>query len=444
MSNLIAREVATGASPVADTGVTVLELNAVCKSFAKPSGEPLHVLAGIDLTLREGEILGLLGRSGSGKSTLLRIAAGLVEPSSGTVRYCGRLLAGPTAGIAVVFQTFALYPWLTVLENVELGLDALGVSPDVARERARAAIELIGLDGFESAFPRELSGGMRQRVGFARALVSEPVLLLMDEPFSALDVLTAETLRTDFLDLWNARQLPIKAVMMVTHNIEEAVLMCDRIHVLGAGPGLVEATLNVSLPHPRNRRDPAFQAIVGEIYAALTARFAGTVESRDAARGGLAMRLPDVSSHHLVGFIDTLAAAPHDGHAELGSIASALALRIDALFPMAAALHILEFAEWRERTIRLTAAGHVFARSGDDERRRLFREHLVRFVPLAAHIDEVLDEREKHRAPRKRFELELEDHLDPRNAQQALRVVIDWGRYAGLFDYDDHTRTFGR
>ncbi|KIP13635.1 ABC transporter family protein [Burkholderia sp. MSHR3999] len=422
----------------------MLELEAVCKSFAMPSGAPLRVLANVDLALREGEILGLLGRSGSGKSTLLRIAAGLVKPSSGAVWYRGRPLAGPTDGIAVVFQTFALYPWLTVLENVELGLDALGVGTDVARERSLAAIELIGLDGFESAFPRELSGGMRQRVGFARALVSDPVLLLMDEPFSALDVLTAETLRTDFLDLWNARQLPIKAVMMVTHNIEEAVLMCDRIQVLGTGPGHVEATLRVGLPHPRNRRDPAFQAIVGEIYAALTARSAGAGDSGDAARGGLATRLPDVSSHHLAGFIDALAAAPHEGHAALGGLASALALRVDALFPLAAALHMLEFAEWREQTIRLTAAGHVFARGDDDARRRLFREHLVRFVPLAAHIDEVLGEREGHRAPRARFELELEDHLDARNADQVLRVVIDWGRYAGLFDYDDHTRTFGR
>ncbi|KVU07678.1 nitrate ABC transporter ATP-binding protein [Burkholderia ubonensis] len=443
MSNLAGDEAPIEAAPAA-TDATVLELEAVCKSFAMPSGAPLRVLADVDLALREGEILGLLGRSGSGKSTLLRIAAGLVKPSSGAVRYRGRPLAGPTDGIAVVFQTFALYPWLTVLENVELGLDALGVGTDVARERSLAAIELIGLDGFESAFPRELSGGMRQRVGFARALVSDPVLLLMDEPFSALDVLTAETLRTDFLDLWNARQLPIKAVMMVTHNIEEAVLMCDRIQVLGTGPGHVEATLRVGLPHPRNRRDPAFQAIVGEIYAALTARSAGAGDSGDAARGGLATRLPDVSSHHLAGFIDALAAAPHEGHAALGGLASALALRVDALFPLAAALHMLEFAEWREQTIRLTAAGHVFARGDDDARRRLFREHLVRFVPLAAHIDEVLGEREGHRAPRARFELELEDHLDTRNADQVLRVVIDWGRYAGLFDYDDHTRTFGR
>lgn len=436
--------VANAATPSSGQTPAVLEMRAVCKSFTKPSGEPLHVLADIDLTLREGEILGLLGRSGSGKSTLLRIAGGLVRPSSGAVAYCGAPLAGPTGGIAVVFQTFALYPWLTVAENVELGLDALSLPPREVRERAAAAIELIGLDGFESAYPRELSGGMRQRVGFARALVSQPVMLLMDEPFSALDVLTAETLRTDFLDLWDARQLSTRSVMMVTHNIEEAVLMCDRILVLGAGPARIDAALNVPLPRPRSRHDPAFQAIVGKIYATLTARIADAAEARDAAGGALAMTLPDVTSHHLAGFVETLAAAPYDGHAELGTIASALALRADALHSTAAALHLLAFAEWHDRTIRLSAAGHLFAHSDDEARRRLFREHVVKFVPLGAHIDEVLDERAGHRAPRERFELELEDHLDPRGADQALRVVTDWGRYAGLFDYDDHTRTFGR
>ncbi len=436
--------VLTSGACSSDEAPIVLEMHAVCKSFAKPSGDPLHVLADIDLALREGEILGLLGRSGSGKSTLLRIAGGLVRPSSGTVAYRGAPLAGPTGGIAVVFQTFALYPWLTVVENVELGLDALSLPPREVRERAAAAIEMIGLDGFESAFPRELSGGMRQRVGFARALVSEPVLLLMDEPFSALDVLTAETLRTDFLDLWDAGQLSTRSVMMVTHNIEEAVLMCDRILVLGAGPAHIDTVLNVPLPRPRSRHDSAFQAIVGRIYATLTARIADTTAAREETGRALAMMLPDVTSHHLAGFVETLAAAPYDGHVELGAIASALALRVDALHSTAAALHLLAFAEWHDRTIRLSAAGHLFAHSDDEARRRLFREHVVKFVPLAAHIDEVLDERAGHRAPRERFELELEDHLDPRAADQSLRVVTDWGRYAGLFDYDDHTRTFGR
>jgi NitT/TauT family transport system ATP-binding protein len=443
MSSLARPDTQTDAKSRTDTPVPIAELDNVGMSFAKPSGEPLPVLAGIDLEVREGEILGLLGRSGSGKSTLLRIAAGLVKPSSGRVLYRGQPLRGPEEGIAVVFQTFALYPWLTVLDNVELGLDALRVATDAAHARAISAIDLIGLNGFESAFPRELSGGMRQRVGFARALVSEPTLLLMDEPFSALDVLTAETLRTDFLDLWLEHQLPIKAMLLVTHNIEEAVLMCDRIQVLGGSPAHIVATMNVQLPHPRNRLDPAFRAIVNEIYSVLTSRLAESTDASAATSRGLALRLPDVSSHRLDGFIDTIAPAMDSGSTELGKIAASRLLKVDELFPVAGAMHILEFAELHEGTLRFTAAGRVFAHANDDERKRLFREHLVQFVPLAAHIREVLDEREGHRAPRERFELELQDHLNQSDADRTLRTVIDWGRYAGLFSYDDHTRTFG-
>src|SRR3546814_525105 len=201
---------------------TLLDIQGIRKSFPKPDGGELLVLDGVDLTLKEGEIIGLLGRSGSGKSTLLRLIAGLSKPAAGSITYLGNEVTAPPPGIAMVFQGFALFPWLTVLENVQLGLEALKLPPDEIRRRAIEAIDLIGLDGFESAYPRELSGGMRQRVGFARALVVHPNILMLDESFSALDVLTAETLRTDFLDLWSEGQLPIKGVLMVTHNIAEA------------------------------------------------------------------------------------------------------------------------------------------------------------------------------------------------------------------------------
>ncbi|TAM86636.1 MAG: nitrate/sulfonate/bicarbonate ABC transporter ATP-binding protein [Candidimonas sp.] len=426
------------------TGTTppIIEFDDICMAFAKPSGEPLPVLADINLSLMEGEILGLLGRSGSGKSTLLRIAGGLIRPTSGRVLYRGLPLPGPAEGIAVVFQTFALYPWLTVLENVELGLDALDLPDDEARRRALSAIDLIGLDGFQSAYPRELSGGMRQRVGFARAMVGGPLLLLMDEPFSALDVLTAETLRTDFLDLWTGHQLPTKAVLMVTHNIEEAVLMCDRILVLGANPGHIAAEIPVPLEQPRNRLDLAFRGIVDEIYATLTARLAQSITAQGELHGGLVQLLPEVAISRLIGFIEVLDAT-YEGHAELADIGTPLSLGTKDLFAIAAALHILEFAELRDGAIRLTAAGRVFAQSGAEERKRLFREHLLRFVPLAAHIRRVLDDREAHRAPRERFELELQDHLNRSSTGQTLRAAIGWGRYAELFSYDDRTRTFG-
>ena len=219
----------------------LLDVQHLCKSFRKPDGDQLVVLENVNLTLRPGEIVGLLGRSGSGKSTLLRQIAGLDEPSAGAVNYLGQPVTGPAHGIAMVFQSFALFPWLTVLENVQLGLEAQGVPAPEMRKRSLQAIDLIGLDGFESAYPRELSGGMRQRVGFARALVVHPSILLMDEPFSALDILTAETLRSDFLDLWGEGQLPIKAVLLVTHNIEEAVQMCDRLLIFSSNPGRVAA-----------------------------------------------------------------------------------------------------------------------------------------------------------------------------------------------------------
>ncbi|MGO8912021.1 MAG: nitrate/sulfonate/bicarbonate ABC transporter ATP-binding protein [Bradyrhizobium sp.] len=420
----------------------IIELRNVCKSFAKPTGEPLPVLKDIDLSIGKGEIVGLLGRSGSGKSTLLRIAGGLIKPTSGEVLYRGSSLSGPAEGIAIVFQTFALYPWLTVLENVELGLDALGLSVGEARRRAMSSIDLIGLDGFQSAYPRELSGGMRQRVGFARAIVSEPTLLLMDEPFSALDVLTAETLRTDFLDLWIEQKLPTKAVLMVTHNIEEAVLMCDRILVLGANPGHIAAEIPVPLPQPRNRLDEGFHAIVDEIYSILTSRLTEAIGARSQIHGGMAQLLTPVSANRIGGFAEALAQPPYAGHAELAEIAGSLALEINYLLPIAAALHILEFAELEGSTIKLTAAGQLFAQSGTEERKRLFREHLIRFVPLAAHIRQVLDERDVHRAQRERFEFELQDHLNPNDADSTLQAIVGWGRYAELFSYDDQTRTF--
>src|SRR5271169_5469971 len=250
----------------------LLQCTDVRKAFPKPDGAELLVLEGMNLELRAGQIVGLLGRSGSGKSTLLRLIAGLAEPSAGGLRYLGKPILGPAPGIAMVFQSFALFPWLTVFENVALGLEAQRMQRAEIRKRSLAAIDLIGLDGFESAYPKELSGGMRQRVGFARALVVHPNILLMDEPFSALDVLTAETLRTDLLDLWVEGRMPIKSILMVTHNIEEAVLMCDRILVLSSNPGRVAAEIKVALPHPRNRLEPEFRQLVDDIYARMTQR----------------------------------------------------------------------------------------------------------------------------------------------------------------------------
>ena len=420
----------------------ITELRRVCHTFAKPSGDRLVVLADIDAALRGGEILGLLGRSGSGKSTFLRIAAGLITPTSGEVLYRNAPLRGPAAGIVVVFQSFALYPWLNVIENVEAGLDALCLSRAEMRRRAEAAIDLIGLDGFQGAYPRELSGGMRQRVGFARALVADPVALLMDEPFSALDVLTAETLRTDFLDLWIGHQLPLQTVLLVTHNIEEAMLLCDRILVLSSNPGRICSEILIALSHPRDRLSAEFRGIVDQIYSILTLRSLETIRLHGQAPVGVASPLPAASINQIAGLLETLLSPRYGGHAELAHLARKLALEVDDLFPIAEGVHILGFAQLTDRALKLTAAGRVFVEGTTEVRKRLWKEHLLRFVPLAAHIHHVLEERSEHWAPRSRFETELEDHLTRREAERTLQAAIGWGRYAELFSYDAKSRRF--
>jgi NitT/TauT family transport system ATP-binding protein len=415
----------------------------VRQTYAKGSGERVMVLDDMNLALRENEIVSLLGRSGCGKSSLLRIIAGLMPPSGGRVTIGGREVAGPAPEVAMVFQTFALFPWLTVLENVEIGLEAQRMAPAERHRLALAAIDLIGLDGYESAYPKELSGGMRQRVGMARALVVHPKLLLMDEAFSALDVLTAETLRTDLLDLWHEGRMPISSILLVTHNIEEAVLMSDRILVLASNPGRITAEIPVTLPQPRNRLDPAFRALVDDIYARMTARPAGKAAASGAFPGaGISMQLPRVSPNLLAGLMETVAAAPFDGHADLPLLAAPLQMEIDDLFPVAETLQLLRLAEVAEGDIRLTDAGKRFVQLDPDGRKKLFAQHVLAYVPLAGHIRRVLDERGTHAAPASRFRDELEDHMSEEFADQTLRAVTSWGRYGEAFAYDEASGVF--
>jgi NitT/TauT family transport system ATP-binding protein len=400
------------------------------------------VLEDISLKLREGEIVGLLGRSGCGKSTLLRIIAGLMPASGGAVFLDGRPVRGPAEGVAMVFQSFALFPWLTVLENVELGLEAQRIAPEERRKRALAAINLIGLDGFENAYPKELSGGMRQRVGLARALVVHPKILLMDEPFSALDVLTADTLRTDLLDLWMEGRMPTRSILIVTHNIEEAVFMCDRILVLSSNPGRLVAEIAVKLPHPRNRVDPAFRSLVDDIYTRMTAKPATLAKEGVFPGMGTAMVLHRVSSNALSGLMETLAAPPFDGKADLPVLADQLHMEVDDLFPIAEMLQLLRFAELFSGDIRLTQAGRRFVDADTDTRKVLFGKQVVAHVPLAAQIKRILDERPIHRAPMLRFKDELEDHMSEEQAEQTLRAVISLARFGEVFAYDEPSQMF--
>ena len=427
------------------TAETLIEVKEIRQAYHKDSSADVVVLEDVNLTLRNGEIVGLLGRSGSGKSTLLRIIAGLLTPTGGEVTWRGRKVLGPPEGIAMVFQSFALFPWLTVQENVELGLEARGVARAERDRRAEEAIDLIGLGGYEHAYPKELSGGMRQRVGLARALVVHPDLLLMDEPFSALDVLTAETLRTDLIDLWAEGKLPLKSVLMVTHNIEEAVLMCDRVLVFSSNPGRIATELKVPFPHPRNRLAPDFRQMVDDIYALMTRR---PTPPRPPAPGTVAaplahtMVLHPMSINLLAGLMETVAAPPYDGRADLPPLAGALQLEIDEILPLAEALAMLQFAELEEGDIKLTEAGRAFVNAGTDERKLVFAAALRTHVPLAAMIRQVLDERWNHRASAVRFRDELEDHMSPDYADDTLHAVIGWGRYAELYHYDEDADQF--
>jgi NitT/TauT family transport system ATP-binding protein len=421
----------------------LIDLKDVSRSFAKANGDKLVVLENVDLTIIPREIVGLLGRSGSGKSTMLRIIAGLVKPSSGAAMCRGEPIDRPPRGVAMVFQSFALFPWLTVLENVELGLDALRVAKAEQRKRALAAIDLIGLDGFESAYPKELSGGMRQRVGFARALVVHPDLLLMDEPFSALDVLTAETLRTDIIDLWIEGRLPMKSVLMVTHNIEEAVLMCDRILVFSSNPGRIASEIKVELPHPRNRLDPQFRQLVDNIYARMTQRTGPRPSAIEGIPGtGVGMVLHPISTNVLAGLIEAVAAAPFNGRADLPVLADKLQMEADELFHIAEAIQLLRFGALSEGDFLLSDAGRTFADLDTDARKKLFSQHLLAYVPIISLIRRVLDERPTHAAPAARFHNELEDYMSEDYAEQTLNTVISWARYAELFAYDEMSEMF--
>lgn len=417
----------------------LIELAGVGKSFRSADGTARSVLEGVDFTLREGEIVALLGKSGSGKSTLLRIMAGLIGADAGTVNYRGMPLYGPARGIAMVFQSFALFPWLTVQKNVELGLEARGMAPDERVRRAQAAIDLIGLSGFEGALPRELSGGMRQRVGIARALVLEPEVLLMDEAFSALDVLTGERLRDDILALWQSGQMPTKAILVVSHNIEEAVMMADRVLIFGSDPGRVRAELPVLLPRPRSAESVEARELIDDVYGALTARpvRAGRGEKEGAL--GLDARLPDAGVAHLEGVLSHLAAEPFHGRADLPQLAEVVELRDSKLLHVVTALGLLGFAHVTDGDIMLTPLGEHYVGGSKALRHEIFGQQILTHVPLIAYIRHGLEQDPSGDLPEELFLRLLRFSIPEAEAERVLRTAIEWGRYGEVFEYNFHT-----
>lgn len=434
----------------------LLQVDHIEKSFTNPEGQSLLVLENIHFQLRENEIIAILGKSGSGKSTLLRIISGLIKPTAGKVFYRDSIVSAPVQGISMVFQNFALLPWLTVLENVELGLEAQGINHKIRRQKALAYIDTIGLDGFESAYPKELSGGMQQRVGFARALVVEPELLLMDEPFSALDILTSENLRNDLLDLWADKRTRTRGILCVTHSIEEAILMANRILIFASDPGRIQIEIPVTLPFPRDTESKAFRQLLEEIYTLMTTSErerllkakvrAKTRETLDVEEEQqhpeYAYRLPEVSVSELTGLLETLESHEYQGKIDLPELAEALHLDINNLFPLTEILDMLRFAKISSGELLLLETGKHFAAADILERKQLFAKQLLKYIPLARHIREVLDEKPNHTASKAQFLEELTAFLSEEEAERLLRILIDWGRYAEIFAYDSNTETF--
>ncbi|HEX4229989.1 MAG TPA: nitrate/sulfonate/bicarbonate ABC transporter ATP-binding protein [Bryobacteraceae bacterium] len=428
----------TTTDPLVTTAGTMLAGQHISKSFPLPDGKQMTVLEDVSLNVDAGEVVALLGRSGSGKSTLLRILSGLIPPSSGTVLKNGEQLAGPNSGVAMVFQSFALLPWLTVQENAELGLYARGVSKNVCEEEAEKALHMVGLEGFGGAYPRELSGGMRQRVGFARAFVMKPDVLMMDEPFSALDVLTAENLRGEISELWEAGKFPSKSILLVTHNIEEAVTLSDRVIILGANPGSVRGELKVGIPRPRNNKDPRFASLVDYIYTVMTNPTAEVGPGPGIpAKPRKPERFP-MLPHARTGGISGLCefVADQGGREDLPKLAERLRLEIDDLLPTVDAAVMLGFAEVSEGDVILTTAGREFAIANVERSQEMFREQLLAYVPFVATVVETLRQRKEGGVAKEFFIDILDEHFSESEAERQFETLINWGRSAHLFEYD--------
>jgi NitT/TauT family transport system ATP-binding protein len=394
-------------------------------------------LQDVNVSIQEGEFVALLGPSGCGKSTLLRIITGLQRPTEGRLLYRGEPVSGINPHTTIVFQTFALFPWLTVQQNVEVALRARGMPPDVCAERAERFLDQVGLDGFETAFPRELSGGMRQKVGFARALAVEPELLCLDEPFSALDVLSADALRGELLELWTSGAMPTKAILLVTHNIEEAVWLADRIVVMEKEPGRVVTELPVHLPHPRRRKSPAFLHVVDQVYALLAGQTQPEHIEMGTAPGeaGRTRALPHTTINELTGLLEHLHEAPQH-RTDIYQLAQDLTVELNTLLPLTEAAELLGFATIAQGDITLTSLGETFAEASIQARKDIFATRMRR-LPLFQWLLSMLHAAETHQLEKDVLITALELDFPPEEATRQVDVAINWGRYAELLAYND-------
>ncbi len=420
-------------------GEIIIEGRQIEKCYAQPDGREIQIIAPMDLSVESGAICALLGPSGSGKSTLLRILSGLTLPSSGTVLVHGQPLNGRTPNIGMVFQSFALFPWLTVLENVEAPLAARGLEHSERHRQAVNTLAIVGLKGFENAYPKELSGGMKQRVGFARALAVEPEVLFMDEPFSALDVLTAESLRRELMELWINHQIPTKSIFLVTHNIEEAVMLADRVVVLGTHPAKIRADFRISLPQPRDRKSAEFLIYVDYIYKVMTQPELdfGPLTKLPFPRKPALQILPHATAGGMAGLLEFL--NDRGGKEDLYHLAEELLMEVDDLFPIVDEAVMLGFAESNEGDVHITPSGKEFAEADIGERKKLFRQAVLSHVTLIQQIRNALERKSDRAVPLEFFRDVLDEHLSHDDVQRQLDTALNWGRYAEIFTYDSET-----
>lgn len=435
----------------------IVEAVGIEKSYPQPDGTRIQVVGQTNLAIEPGKIIALLGPSGCGKSTLLRILTGLAQPSSGTLLWHGKPLDGQTPNVAIVFQSFALFPWLTVLDNVEAPLEARSIAAVERRKRALRTLDTVGLDGFETAYPKELSGGMKQRVGFARALVVEPEVLFMDEPFSALDVLTAENLRSELLELWLNKKMPTSAIFIVTHNIEEAVMLADRVMVLGRNPARIRSDFNIRLKHPRDRKSARFVELVDYIYKVMTEPEVEHLlpDAESTAEiilppGGLskeALKKQEAPlrtvkyqmlPHARVGGIAGLMELVHDrgGREDLFRLSEELVMDVEDLLPILEACVLLGFALLKEGDVQITPRGAAFAEADIQQRKVLFRQAALDHVTILKQIDSILKRKSDHSIADEFFHDILDEHFAEDEVQRQFETAMNWGRYAEIFDYD--------
>jgi NitT/TauT family transport system ATP-binding protein len=415
----------------------IIEARGIEKAFPRPGGGQIQVIAPTNLSVEPGVIVALLGPSGSGKSTLLRMLSGLAAPSAGEVLWHGKPLGESSPNAAIVFQSFALFPWLTVLENVELPLLARGMKHVERHRRALRTLQSVGLSGFETAYPKELSGGMRQRVGFARALAVEPEVLFMDEPFSALDVLTAENLRGELMELWLGNKIPTRSIFLVTHNIEEAVLLADRIIVLGRNPARVRADFRVPLPQPRQRNSAEFLLYVDYIYKLMTQPELAAGPPSDRAVKRPYRMLPHARPGSVAGLVELL----HDrgGKEDLYRIAEELLMDVDDLLPVVEAAALLAFVKSERGDIDLTPSGKAFAEADISTRKEVFREAALSHVTLLQQMNGALASKSDHTMPLELFRDILQEHFSDDDVHRQIDTALNWGRYGDIFTYDSES-----